>query len=93
MRLLSASHVHASDILKLANGKKLFVIEEVSGETGIAAELALQITGITQDYQVISLDLGKEFIPHGSVTRLYEHCNLDSKSIADSILGWCEDED
>ena len=93
LRLLSPSHLPVYDILEFTAGKKILVMEEVSGETGIAADLLLRISETHSDYRVFSMDLGKEFIPHGSVDRLYAHCNLDAKSVADFILGWCEDED
>ena len=93
LRLLSPSHLPVFDILEFTAGKKILVMEEVSGETGIAADLLLRISETHSDYRVFSMDLGKEFIPHGSVDRLYAHCNLDAKSVADFILGWCEDED
>ena len=91
LRLLSPSHLPVSDILELSAGNKLFVMEEVNGETGIAAELLLRISETQSDFRVFSMDLGKEFIPHGSVNRLYAHCNLDADSAVNCILGWCEE--
>ena len=91
LRLLSPSYLPVSDILELSTGKKLFVMEEVNGETGIAAELLLRISETQNNFRVFSMDLGKEFIPHGSVDRLYAHCNLDADSVANCILGWCEE--
>ena len=68
-------------------------MEEVSGGTGIASELALRASEYASDFRVISRDLGKQFVPHGSVSELLEHCKLDAASVADFIQGMLEYED
>ena len=93
LRLLTLSSLPVEDILAMSAGKRIVVLEEVSGGTGIAPELALRIEEISSEIKVISRDLGKEFVTHGSLNQLYEHCNLDKKSVAEFILGMLDYED
>ena len=83
LRLTELSELPVSEISELCAGNHLIVMEEVSGGTGIAGELALELGQLAPDIQVYSRDLGNEFIPHGSVNKLYEHCGLDARSIAE----------
>ena len=85
LRLTSLSHLPVDQITALAAGKDLIVLEEVSGGTGIAGELALKIGQKAADIRVFSRDLGSSFVPHGSVNKLYEHCGLDAASVAEYI--------
>ena len=85
LRVTSLSHLPVDQITALAAGKDLIVLEEVSGGTGIAGELALKIGQKTSDIRVFSRDLGASFVPHGSVNKLYEHCGLDAASVAEYI--------
>ena len=83
LRLTELSALPVSEISGLCAGNQLIVMEEVSGGTGIAGELALELGRFAPDIQVYSRDLGDDFIPHGSVNKLYEHCGLDARSIAE----------
>ena len=85
LRLTELSELPARDIISRLAGEKLFILEEVSGGTGIAAQLALEMGEIAPNIRVFSRDLGPNFVPHGSVTKLYEHCGLDDKSVAEYI--------
>ena len=40
---------------------------------------------IDPNIRVYSRDLGWNFVPHGSVSQLYEHCGLDEMSVAEYI--------
>ena len=93
LRLLTLSSLPVEDILAMSTGKRIVVLEEVSGGTGIAPELALRIGEVSSEIKVISRDLGNDFVPHGSLNQLYEHCNLDKKSVAEFILGMLDYED
>ena len=85
LRLADLSDLNIGQIVSKTVGNKLFVLEEVSGGTGISGELALKLSQAHPDIQVFFRDLGDRFIPHGSVNKLYEHCGLDAKSIAEYI--------
>jgi 1-deoxy-D-xylulose-5-phosphate synthase len=86
--VLRLSEVSDLDVRKIAgnfSGKTLLILEEVSGGTGIAGELALKMGLVNPGVRVFSRDLGRNFVPHGSVSKLYEHCGLDERSIAEYI--------
>ena len=85
LRLPCLSALPVEQLLSLTKGNKLLIMEEVSGGTGIAGELALEISSRNPEIRVYGRDLGKQFVPHGSVEKLYEHCGLDHKSIAEYI--------
>ena len=85
LRLTELSELPTEEILKNSVGKTILVLEEVSGGTGIASQLALEMGEIAPDIRVFSRDLGRNFVPHGSVAKLYEHCGLDEKSVAEYI--------
>ena len=85
LRLPELSHIPGEQISNRIAGKKLLVLEEVGGGTGIAGELALALGQIDPEIVVYSRDLGADFVPHGSVNQLYEHCGLDAKSVAEYI--------
>ena len=85
LRLPMISELPADQILANMAGKHLVVLEEVSGGTGIAGELALEIGRLNPEICLYTRDLGKNFVPHGSVKKLYEHCGLDPASTAEYI--------
>ena len=85
LRLMNLSAVNAQEVISKSAGKRILVIEEVSGGCGIAAELAIQIEEIDTEFTVYGKDLGPDFVPHGSLDKLYAHCGLDANSIAEYI--------
>ena len=85
LRLLTLSDLPVEKILELRAGKTLVVLEEVSGGAGVASDLALEIGQKDPEIRVCARDLGKKFVPHGSVNQLYEHCGVDAKSVAEYI--------
>jgi 1-deoxy-D-xylulose-5-phosphate synthase len=85
LRLTELSDLPVRDIAGQIAGEKLLVLEEVSGGTGIAAQLALEMGVIAPNIRVFSRDLGRNFVPHGSISQLYEHCGLDEMSVAEYI--------
>ena len=93
LRLLTLSALPLEQIIAMTPGKKLLVLEEVSGGCGIASELALKLGEKAPEITVYSKDLGANFVAHGSVAKLYEHCGLDEKSIAQYVLEVLKNED
>jgi 1-deoxy-D-xylulose-5-phosphate synthase len=85
LRVLTLSVLPVDQIISMTAGKKLLVLEEVSGGCGIAGALALEIGKKAPEITVYSRDLGKNFVAHGSVSKLYEHCGLDAESVAEYI--------
>ncbi len=80
LRLLTLSVLPVEEIRSLAGGDVIIVCEEVSCGCGIAGELAL---ALHDTQKVYSMDLGADFVPHGSTQQLYQHCGLDAASIAE----------
>ena len=87
LRLLSISDLPAKQIKSLmASGKPVFVMEEVCNGSGIRDSLASQIHSMCPDCEVTGVDLGSDFITHGSVDQLYRRYGLDAQSVCDSVL-------
>ena len=85
LRLPVLSALDAGQIASQISGNTLVILEEVSGGTGIAGELALTIGQVKPNIRVFSRDLGNRFVPHGSVNELYRHCGVDAESVAKYI--------
>jgi 1-deoxy-D-xylulose-5-phosphate synthase len=69
------------DALKseLSGISNIFVVEETCAGSGICAEISHQVIKCT------GIDLGGEYVTHGSVAQLYQKHGLDEKSIAKKI--------
>ena len=85
LRLPVLSALDAEQIASQVTGNTLLILEEVSGGTGIAGELALTIGQVKPNIRVFSRDLGNSFVPHGSVNELYRHCGVDAENVAKYI--------
>ena len=83
LRLLTVSDLDAEQILALmSENHRVIVVEEVCSGSGIREALAWQIHQIDPDCSLTGMDLGRSFVPHGSLNELYRHCGLDAASIA-----------
>ena len=67
----------------LRNIKTALVVEEVCSGSGICRDLAWELQKINSDCRVYGLDLGKNFVTHGTVSQLRAHCGIDADGIAD----------
>ena len=93
LRLLELSDLPAEEILRLMPEKKnVVIIEETAANSGVAQPLAWQLRGLCPECRVSGIDLGHDFVPHGSRQRLYEYCGLDAASIAQFVSGVLTDE-
>ena len=93
LRLLELSDLPAEEILRLMPEKKnAVIIEETAANSGVAQPLAWQLRGLCPECRVSGIDLGHDFVPHGSQQRLYEYCGLDAASIAQFVSGVLTDE-
>ncbi len=81
LRLLSVSPLDTAGISKALTGSHVLVVEEANSHSGIAKDLAWQLPAHT----VRALDLGSDYVTHGSVEDLYRHYGLDGASIADFV--------
>lgn len=62
--------------------KHIVIVEETCDGSGIADALCCQIADRHPACCITKLDLGKRYIPHGSLDALYNYCGLDADSIA-----------
>lgn len=86
VRLLTVSDLPVDQILENSSeSRHFFVVEETMGGCGIREELYWELTRRCPDCRVEGLDLGKDFVPHGSVGELYRHCGVDAASIAEKV--------
>ena len=93
LRLLELSDLPAEEILRLMPEKKnVVIIEETAANSGVAQPLAWQLRGLCPECRVSGINLGHDFVPHGSQQRLYEYCGLDAASFAQFVSGVLTDE-
>ena len=83
LRLLTVSDLPAKELVSnLPENHRVIVAEEVCRGSGIREALAWELQKEVPDCQVFGMDLGRDFVPHGSQKELYRHCGLDARSIA-----------
>lgn len=83
LRLLTASDLAAEEILeKMSENSVIVVVEEVCGGSGIREALAWEIHEKNPACRIAGIDLGRGFVPHGSLKELHRHCGLDAAAIA-----------
>ena len=83
LRLLSVSDISGDAIARLmADSSAVVVVEEISRGSGIREALAWELHRVKPGCRVYGMDLGADFVPHGSKKELYRHCGLDDASIA-----------
>ena len=57
-------------------------MEETAAGSGIREALAWDLAKLCPNCRADGIDLGRDFVPHGSLKELYERCGLDAASIA-----------
>ena len=83
LRLLSVCPLPSEELSEyLREIPNAVVIEETASGSGIREALAWDLARLCPGTHVDGIDLGREFVPHGSVKELYQRCGLDSSSIA-----------
>lgn len=84
LRMLSVDPLPAKDInVLLPESNTVMIIEESCRGSGIREALAWELRQLRPGLRVDGVDLGTDFVPHGSLEELYRHCGLDGQSIAD----------
>ena len=83
LRLLSVSHLSVDELCENMTSGKLIVLEEVCSRSGIKEALAWELAQRNSHVQVYGIDLGDDFVTHGSKTILHETVGLDAKSVAE----------
>ena len=83
LRMLTLSDLAADEVLaKMSEKKVLILAEEVCGGSGIREALAWEIHQKNPCCLIDGIDLGRGFVPHGSLKQLHRHCGLDAENIA-----------
>lgn len=82
IRILTPSHLPVDQIVsQMSDNSTVIVFEEAARNSGIRDALMYLIHQKMPHCRVYGLDLGPDFVPHGSQERLYEYCGLDCNSI------------
>lgn len=83
LRLVNLTDLHEEQILELApKDRPVIVVEEAATGSGIHEALAYGLMQLCPGCRVSGRDLGKDFITHGNVKKLYETCGLDATFLA-----------
>lgn len=83
LRLLSVWPLPAEELAAcLAGISQAVIIEETASGSGIRESLGWTLEEILPGCRIHGIDLGGDFVPHGSLKELYRRCGLDSDSIA-----------
>ncbi len=69
----------------LCGFRHLLIAEEAIRGAGIQDAVSHQLRERVPECDVSGVDLGGEFVPHGSVAKLYETYGLDSQSLANKL--------
>ncbi len=85
LRLLRVAPLPIEEIISKIQGNVL-VVEEVSTNSGIHGALGLAIRNRLPQCKLDCLDLGADFVTHGSMDALYHAYALDAQSIAKRAL-------
>ena len=85
LRLTQLNPIPAAALeVALAGQKHILIAEEAIG--GIAESMAWHLTASIPGANIAIADLGREYVPHGSMEALYKHYGLDAQSLAEKIM-------
>lgn len=86
LRLLTVAPLPVSQIFEnLSPNPHVIVLEEVCAESGIRQALAWELTHMNPAIMVDGIDLGHNYVTHGSIPSLYRHYGLDAESVANFV--------
>lgn len=86
LRLLSVSPLPTKQILaQMSSNRNVIVVEEVCSGSGICQDLAWELARLEPECKIKGMDLGANYVSHGSIDELYKHHGLDAQSIADYV--------
>ena len=88
IRLLHVSPLPVEALVTQLKGcRRIVIVEETAAGSGIRHELAAALREIMPDAVIGGMDLGSDFVTHGSVPELYKAYHLDGASIAEYTKG------
>ena len=67
---------------QLSAYKHILIVEETCADAGISDALIASLSRKLTDCRFGKIDLGKQYVTHGAVNKLYAHYGLDADSIA-----------
>ena len=70
---------------QISENHHVVIVEDVCTGSGIREALAWELNHRLKECRIEGIDLGGQFIPHGSMDALYRHCGLDAQSIAATV--------
>lgn len=86
LRLQCLSHLPMEEIAdKMSENAHIVVVEEVAAHSGIKEDICFSMQPIKK-CRVDGLDLGHQYVTHGSMDALYKHRALDGQSIANYVM-------
>ena len=87
LRLLTIAPLPVKDVIShLSEYADVYIMEEACAAGGIGDALACELYASVPGCQVHQLNLGDQYITHGSNTALYRAYGLDGKSVADYVM-------
>ena len=86
LRLLTVSPLPSRQVFQmLADGDAAIIMEEACHGSGVGSALGFELSQFNSALNIHVLDLGRDFVTHGSVEQLYKHVHLDGKSVAEFL--------
>lgn len=86
LRLMCINPIDMEALIpRMADGKNVYVVEEVAGNCGIYEHLSYLLRKVDPTYKVVGVDLGNQYIQHGAVEKLYDHYGLSPEKLAQKI--------
>ena len=83
LRLQAVAPLNMDQIIEnLSSSRHVIVVEEVCADSGIRQEIGWQLNHRLPQCKVDGIDLGHNFVTHGSTAELYRHHGLDAQAIA-----------
>ena len=87
LRLLTLEPLPVEEIIShLSENHHVVILEEACQSSGIGEALSCALYSQIPDCEIDRLDLGKQYITHGSISALHTYYKLDGKSVAEHIL-------
>ena len=80
LRLLTLDSFPVKEMLPEIT-ERVLVVEEACTGSGIREAFAWALLELSPEKRVYGMDLGGDFVPHGSQEKLYVYCGLDEASI------------
>ena len=85
LQIHSVTDYSVQSLAQQIRGKHLFIIEEAAAGSGIKETVSWQLRETGFAGTVHGLDLGDNFVPHGSIMELYRLAGMDADSIVKKV--------